>query len=240
MLTSEPVGRSVLYNVVVSILGEEVSGWRRGSFRLPGSSYEELVNIIVAYGTRDESAGTGDVGRLDSVHQSSVSRNNAFLAEIGVLQGEDKKQITRRGRTLAVALARKDRTEIRSNWRAIVSASEFLQNVVSAVKLREGMLYPTVQAYIAHAAGQPRNKPVMNGAGAIVEILKAAGLLREEAGELVATFDEQPERPPRDGLPQSAGRGGGRGLCDRGRSRGYTGGDASFGQHPRPGEVHGR
>jgi hypothetical protein len=61
--------------------------------------------------------------------------------------------------------------------------------VISAVKLREGMLYPTVQAYVAHAAGQPRNKPVMTGAGAIVEILKAAGLLREEAGELVATFD---------------------------------------------------
>ena len=75
-----------------------------------------------------------------------------------------------------------------------MAASEFLQNVVSAVKLREGMLYPTVQAYIAHAAGQPRNKPVMNGAGAIVEILKAAGMLREEAGELVATFDEQPGR----------------------------------------------
>jgi hypothetical protein len=162
-------------------------------FRLPGSPYEELVNIIVAYGTRDEAARAGDVGKLDSVHQSSVSRNNAFLTEIGVLQGESKKLITRRGRSLAIALARKDRTEIQSNWRAIVAASEFLQNVVSAVKLREGMLYPTVQAYIAHAAGQPRNKPVMNGAGAIVEILKAAGMLKEEAGELVATFDEQPE-----------------------------------------------
>ncbi len=161
-------------------------------FRLPGSTYEDLVNIIVAYGTRDEAAGAGDVGKLDSVHQSSVSRNNAFLTEIGVLQGESKKQVTRRGRSLAVALAHKDRAEIRGNWRAIVSASEFLQNVVSAVKLREGMLYPTVQAYIAHAAGQPRNKPVMNGAGAIIEILKAAGMLKEEAGELVATFDEQP------------------------------------------------
>jgi hypothetical protein len=174
-------------------------------FRLPGSSYEELVNIIVAYGTRDESAEDGDVGKLDSVHQSSVSRNNAFLAEIGVLQGESRKQITRRGRTLAVALARKDRAGIRSNWRAIVSASEFLQNVVSAVKLREGMLYPTVQAYIAHAAGQPRNKPVMNGAGAIVELLKAAGMLREEAGELVATFDEQQrDLAPEDGPPAQA------------------------------------
>ena len=162
-------------------------------FRLPGSSYEELVNIIVAYGTRDEAARTGDVGKLDAVHQSSVSRNNSFLTEIGVLQGESKKLITRRGRALALALARKDRLEIRRNWRAIVATNEFLQNVVAAVKLREGMLYPTVQAYIAHAAGQPRNKPVMTGAGAIVEILKAAGLLREEAGELVATFDEDLE-----------------------------------------------
>jgi hypothetical protein len=159
-------------------------------FRLPGSSYEELVNIIVAYGTRDEAAKPGDVGKLDSVHQSSVSRNNGFLTEIGVLQGESKKLITRRGRSLALSLARRDQEEIRKNWRAIVATNEFLQNVVSAVKLREGMLYPTVQAYVAHAAGQPRNKPVMTGASAIVEILKTAGLLREEAGELVATFDE--------------------------------------------------
>jgi len=177
-------------------------------FRLPGSPYEELVNIIVAYGTRDEASMTGDVGKLDSVHQSSVSRNNAFLTEIGVLQGESKKLITSRGRSLAMALARKDRAEIRANWRAIVSASEFLQNVVSAVKLREGMLQPTVQAYIAHAAGQPRNKPVMTGAGAIVEILKTAGLLKEEAGELVALFEDEPAAQPEaptvssDGSPQ--------------------------------------
>jgi hypothetical protein len=162
-------------------------------FRLPGSPYEELVNIIVAYGTRDEPARLGDVGKLDAVHQSSVSRNNAFLTEIGLLQGESKKLITRRGRDLALALARKDEAEIRRNWRAIVASNEFLQNVVAAVKLREGMLYPTVQAYVAHAAGQPRNKPVMTGAGAIVEILKTAGMLREEAGELIATFDGEVE-----------------------------------------------
>ena len=160
-------------------------------FRLPGSGYEELVHIIVAYGTRDEASNPGDVGKLDAVHQSSVSRNNAFLAAIGVLRGEKEKLVTRQGRTLALALGRRDEEEIQRNWRQIVSTSEFMQNVVSAVKLREGMLYPTVQAYIAHSAGQPRNKPVMTGAGAVVEILKAAGLLKEEAGELVATFDEE-------------------------------------------------
>jgi hypothetical protein len=169
-------------------------------FRLPGSPYEELASIIVAYGTRDDASRTGDVGKLDSVHQSSVSRTNGFLTEIGVLQGETKKLITRRGRSLALALARKDQETIRSNWREVVASTEFLQNVVSAVKLREGMLTQTVQAYIAHAAGQPRNKPVMTGAGAIVEILKTAGLLHEEAGELVATFEEPPQ--PSEPAPQ--------------------------------------
>src|ERR671921_1178172 len=187
------------------LLGGGGGGVAEKEVRLPGSPYEELVNIIVAYGTRDEAARAGDVGKLDSVHQSSVSRNNAFLTEIGVLQGASKKLITRRGRSLAVALAHKDNAGVRSNWRAIVAASEFLQNVVSAVKLREGMLYPTVQAYIAHAAGQPRNKPVMNGAGAIVEILKTAGMLKEEAGELVATFEEQPQDVPQEnGSPEKA------------------------------------
>lgn len=160
-------------------------------FRLPGSPYEGLVNIIVAYGTRDEAAGPGDVSKLDAVHQSSVSRTNAFLAAIGILRGEREKVVTRQGRALALALERRDRSGIRRNWREIISTNEFLQNVVAAVKLREGMLYSTVQAYIAHAAGQPRNKPVMTGSGTIIEILKVADLLTERDGEIVATVDKE-------------------------------------------------
>ena len=56
-------------------------------FRLPGSPYEELASIIVAYGTRDDASRTGDVGKLDSVHQSSVSGTNGFMTGIVVLPG---------------------------------------------------------------------------------------------------------------------------------------------------------
>jgi hypothetical protein len=41
----------------------------------------------------------------------------------------------------------------------------------------------------------------MTGAGAIIEILKTAGLLKEEAGELVAPFEEEPKP---DAHPASA------------------------------------
>jgi hypothetical protein len=165
-------------------------------FRLPGSSYEDLANIIVAYGTRDEASNPGDVSKLDIVHQSSVSRNNAFLISIGILAGDREKFVTEQGRSLALALARKDRAAIQRKWRELVSREEFMQNVLSAVKLREGIFPTTLQAYIAHYAGQPRNKPVMTGASAIIGILKAANLLREEAGMLVANYDDHPEEPP--------------------------------------------
>ncbi len=75
-------------------------------FRLPGSGYEELVNVIVAYGTRDGASNPGDVGKLDLVHQASATRNNAFLTAIGVLRGGDKQLVTDEGRALARSLWR--------------------------------------------------------------------------------------------------------------------------------------
>ena len=70
-------------------------GMAEREFRLPGSTYEELVNIIVAYGTRDDAANPRDVGKLDSVHQSSVSRNNAFLKQVGVVRGRARSSWSR-------------------------------------------------------------------------------------------------------------------------------------------------
>ena len=169
-------------------------------FRLPGSGYEELVNIIVAYGTRDGASNPGDVGKLDPAHQASATRNNAFLTGIGVLRGGDKKLVTDRGRALARSLWRGTPEEARRRWREIVSTDEFLQNIVSAVKLRNGMTRHALLAYIANAARVPRNKPTMSGAAAVVEILKASGLLRENEGRLVASFGEPPV--PDDDLPE--------------------------------------
>ena len=169
-------------------------------FRLPGSGYEELVNIIVAYGTRDGASNPGDVGKLDPAHQASATRNNAFLTGIGVLRGGDKKLVTDRGRALARSLWRGTPEEARRQWREIVSTDEFLQNIVSAVKLRNGMTRHALLAYIANAARVPRNNPTMSGAAAVVEILKASGLLREDEGRLVANLGEPPV--PDDDLPE--------------------------------------
>jgi len=161
-------------------------------FRLPGSSYEELAKIIRAYGTLTAEATPGEVSKLAAIHPTIVSRNNAFLVAIDVLSGGKKKLITNKGRNLARALDHEMPDEIRANWREIVSANEFLQKLVSAVRIRKGMEPSTLQVHVAYSAGQAKKPIVMTGAGAVVDILKAAGLVKEDEGKLVAVSEEVP------------------------------------------------
>lgn len=173
-------------------------------FRLPGSSYEELVKIIKAYGHVNAPATPGEVGTLAGTHLTIVSRNNAFLVAIGVLEGGKKKVITTKGKALGYALEHELAEEIAHNWRDIVGGNEFLQKIVSAVKIRKGMEQSTLQSHIAYSAGQPKNPSVMAGASAVIDILKVSGSLREENGKLVVVASEQmtvpyePSQPPTD------------------------------------------
>lgn len=186
-------------------------------FRLPGSSYEELAKIIKAYAHLGGPATPGDVGQLAGAHLTIVSRNNAFLVAIGVLEGGKKKVITSKGKALGTALEHELADETALNWREIVMGNEFLQKVLSAVKIRKGMEQSTLVSHIAYSAGQPKNPNVMAGASAVIDILKVAKALREEDGKLVAVVSDETaaagettqavtERPP--ATPQiSAGEG---------------------------------
>jgi hypothetical protein len=160
-------------------------------FRLPGSSYQELVKIIRAYGSLDKEAGPVEVGNVAVVHFTIVSRNNAFLVAIGVIEGGQKKMATEKGRALARALDHDMPDAIQLNWREIVLANEFLLQLVTAVRIRKGMEPSTLQAHVAYSAGMPKNPGVMAGAGAVVDILTAAGLVKEEGGKLVVTNAER-------------------------------------------------
>lgn len=171
-------------------------------FRLPESSYDELAKIIKAYGTLSAEAAPPEVSKIATMHHTMVSRNNAFLVAIGVLEGGKKKIITDRGRKLALALEHGMADEVTAGWRDIVLANEFLQRLLTAVRIRKGMDASTLKAHVAYSAGQPKKPGTMTGAGAVVDILKAAGLLKEEEGKLIAVFQEPLERkgdaiPPR-------------------------------------------
>ncbi len=163
-------------------------------FKLPGSSYERVAQLIQGYTHLKDPVNAGDVGKLVSVDASEVSRNNGFLLALGIIDGGQKKGITELGKALGLALDHGIESEVSRCWQAVVDQSDFLEKILSAVRIRGGMDEDTLQAHIAYTAGQKRGQKVMIGATAVIQILRASGYLVEDDGKLVVAGD--PSGPP--------------------------------------------
>ncbi len=124
-------------------------------FRLPGSSYDELVKIIRAYSHASGPVGPGEVAKVIGMHETVVSRNNGFLVGTQIVEGGNRKQLSALGRELAGALDHEIETEVRRTWRQVVDETEFLHRVVTAVRIRNGMEPASLQSHVAYTAGQP-------------------------------------------------------------------------------------
>jgi hypothetical protein len=124
------------------------------------------------------------------MHETIVSRNNAFLVAIGIVAGGKKKGMTDLGRALARALEHQMPDEITRHWQMVLENVPFFRNLLAAVRIRRGMDLPTLQAHVAYSAGQKKSPGVMAGAAAIVEIMKAAGVIQEDGGKYIAAEDK--------------------------------------------------
>ena len=134
-------------------------------FKLPGSSYQELVKIIRAYLPFSSPASLDEVSKAVGIHTTIISRNNGFLIGFGVLEGGQKKLLTEKGRDLARALDFDMPEDIESQWRSLAIESEFVSKILTAVRIRGGMDQSTLQSHIAYSAGQPKAQHVLTGSG---------------------------------------------------------------------------
>ena len=162
------------------------------SFKLPGSSYAELVKVIQAYHALKGPGGIQEVGKHGALHPTVVSRNNGFLAGTGIIEGGNNKVLTTLGSSLAMALTYENEQEIEKYWEKVVQESEFIEKILSAIKIRKGMEASVLQTHIAYSAGQKKSKNVLTGASTIIEILKTARMIEEVDGKL--TIISSPEK----------------------------------------------
>jgi hypothetical protein len=166
-------------------------------FKLPGSSYEEVVRIIKAYDHYESEVELNEVSQVSALHPTAISRNTGFLVAVGVLEGGQKKVLTSQGRSLARALDHEITDDIRTYWRDIVQANDFMRKLISAIRIRNGMDPATLQAHIAYSAGQPKTPKVMTGATTVIDILQVAEVVREMDGKLQAIASDS-GTPPKD------------------------------------------
>lgn len=152
-------------------------------FKLPISSYDELVKFIKAYSTVTKPTDLSEISKLTGVAAQNISTNVGFFVATGILEGGKKKKATPAGQQLGQALEHEMQEEIRKSWRYIVEEDEFLTKLLTAVRIRNGMDSQTLEAHIAYSAGQPKKPRFMRGARTVIDILKAAELIVEIDGK---------------------------------------------------------
>lgn len=113
----------------------------------PGSSYKELTKIIMGYGQLKGAGSPADVSKVATVDPTQVSRSNKFLAFLGLIAGGQKKAPTDTGRVLAHALEHDLPDEVVAAWQACLDGNEFIDKVLSAVRIRKGMERGSLQAH---------------------------------------------------------------------------------------------
>lgn len=156
-------------------------------FKLPRSSYEEICKIIKAYGRLGQPSSLSEVAQLSTMSSTSISANNAFLSNVSVIEGGKAKSVTQNGEGLAIALEHELPDEIEEKWARVVNENDFLAKMGAAVKIRGKMEVSALESHIAYSAGETKSGPVMTGARAVVDMLRAAGVIREHDGQLVAS-----------------------------------------------------
>lgn len=161
------------------------------TFKLPASSYEELLKLFQAYANAKEGVALtlDQVSQATGISRTIVSKNNGFMVQIGLITEGNKKASTEIGRSLGRAYASKVGYEVERIWKEIVSENDFLNRMVSAVRIRNGMDRSNFINHIIYSSGLKDSKESHAGAGAIIEILKSVNILNETDGKLVFVDD---------------------------------------------------
>ncbi len=164
-------------------------------FKLPGSSYEEVVKIIKAYGMGKVGVPVSldEIAQTISMDKTIVSRNNGFLVQMQLISEGNKKSPTDLGLELGRAYNFKKNDIVEKIWRDIIEHSEFLIRMISAIKIREGMEKGNFVNHIIYSSGNNNSNNARTGANTIIEIYKAAGLVDEVDGKIIACDESKIE-----------------------------------------------
>lgn len=168
-------------------------------FKLPRSSYEELVKIVIAYASADKPASLADISKITGISSTGVSDNNSFLVAVGLIEGGKGKSPTPKCKQLGKALEHNIPDEIAKGWAFVIRESDFLNKLLQAINVRRGMDESQLQTHVAYSAGEPKSDPVMTGARTVVDILRQSGLIQEQDGRMTVadkSLVQQTEQSP--------------------------------------------
>ena len=151
------------------------------TYKLPGSSYEEIIKIIRAYGTAKNGVALSlaDVAQASGIDKTIVSRNNGFLIQIRLITDGNKKSATETCINLGRAYGCGINDQIALIWNDIVKNDEFLNRMISTIQIKGKMSKQEFANHIVFSSSNNSTPSAKTGALAIIEILKLTQLMEK-------------------------------------------------------------
>lgn len=198
-------------------------------YKLPGSSYEEIVKIIRAYSLtyRNGVAVTlAELSQSSGIDKTVISRNNAFLTQIKLITEGNKKMPTEICLKLGRAYQMKIAEQVIEIWNDIIHNDDFLNRMISTVQVKGEIMKSDFVNHIVFSSGNNSNSSIRAGASAVIEILKLTKLIDEQEGKIYVgnginkktenyseqinekieeKFDVKPEQTPRESQAPESG-----------------------------------
>ncbi len=156
-------------------------------YKLPTSSYEELVKIIKAYGGGKVgvSVSLDDLVKSSGMSRTVISKNNGFLVQIGLITEGNKKSPTEICKKLANSYVMNLQDQTRLLWREILDQDEFITSMISMVGIRSKISKSEFINHIVYSANCGNGPGYKAGAAALVEIMKLTNSIIESDGDIV-------------------------------------------------------
>ena len=125
------------------------------TFKLPCSSYEELIKLFQAYANTKEGTALSldEITQATGVPRTVASKNNGFMVQVGLITEGNKKAATETGRALGRAYTSKITDEVERIWKEIIAEVDFLNRMLSAVRIRNGMDRSSFINHIIYSSG---------------------------------------------------------------------------------------
>lgn len=156
-------------------------------YKLPGSSYEELIKIIKAYslGKSGVAVSLNDLVQATGMSKTVISRNNGFLVQTKLISEGNKKAPTDLCKQIGKAYELNMVEQIQKCWNQIIDNDEFLSRMLSAIQIKGKMSKTDFVNHIVFSSSAGNSNTARAGAAAIIEIFKMVSLVEEQDGNLV-------------------------------------------------------
>ena len=156
-------------------------------YKLPVSSYDELIKIIKTYGNGKAGVPVSldDLVKSSGMSKTIISKNNGFLIQIGLITEGMKKTPTELCRRLAKSYSMNLPEQTDALWRSIFEKDEFISQMISVIGVRTKISKTEFVNHIVYSAECGNGAGYKAGAAAIIEIMKRINMISEIDGDIV-------------------------------------------------------